>query len=470
MRNQLYVAGEWMNGKTQIPVFNPFNGEIISECQLADSTHVNLAIERAIAAQKAFSQLTSGEISSILRELVAKLEFHRAELTELIVRESAKPYRYAQGEVQRAIETFRAASEECKRSQHELIDLDWTLAGKGKLGQVIMKSAGIAAGIAPFNFPLNLVAHKVAPAFAARTPIILKPASSTPLTALFLADLIDQLEGLPKGALSVLPCSRDVGQLLVEDDRVQVLSFTGSPDVGWKMKRDAGKKKVVLELGGNAAAIVCQDASIEEAVSKLVTGAFAYSGQVCIHTQRIYVHKEIAESFIQLFCDRAAALNSQNPLLESCDFSVMIDEANAIRVENWVNEALDSGARCLVGGRRKGFLMEPTILQNTNPTMRVHAEEVFGPVVCINTFDTVEEAIAQVNDTRFGLQASVFTDSKRIVKRCFEELEVGSVIHNESTLFRVDHMPYGGIKDSGLGREGVRYAMLDYQEPRLLVE
>jgi acyl-CoA reductase-like NAD-dependent aldehyde dehydrogenase len=470
MRTQLYVGGEWIESDTQIEVTNPFTGELISKCYLANADHVREAIDKAHIAQRLFAELSSGEISSVLREIVEKFEMHQDELTDLLIKESAKPYHYAKGEVLRAIETFRIASEECKRPQNELIELDWTQSGRGKRGKLVMKSAGVAVGIAPFNFPLNLVAHKVAPSLASRTPILIKPASSTPLTALFLAQLIDEVEGLPKGAFSVLPCSREVGQLLVEDERIQVLSFTGSPDVGWKMKRDAGKKKVVLELGGNAAAIVHRDADIQDAADKLVVGAFAYSGQICIHTQRIYLHQDVADEFIRSFVEKTKALHKEDPLDKTCRFSVMIDESNAIRVRNWIAEAIDCGAECLAGGRGEGNYVEPTILRDTNTAMKVHAEEVFGPVVCINVYSDISEAIERVNDSRFGLQASVFTDSKRVLDSCFDALQVGSVIHNESTLFRVDQMPYGGIKDSGLGREGVRSAMLDYLEPRLLVE
>jgi acyl-CoA reductase-like NAD-dependent aldehyde dehydrogenase len=468
--NRLYLAGEWLESESTIEVRNPFNQQPITACFLASPTHINSAIEKALDARNDFHKLSSGEIAEILLQIAAKLEANRVEIARLIAAESGKPLRYAEGEVLRGIATFRIASEECKRPQNELIELDWTDSGRGKRGKVVMKSCGIAAGIAPFNFPLNLVAHKIAPAIASRTPIILKPSSSTPLTALFLAKLIDEVSLLPKGALSVLPCSREVGQLLVEDDRIHILSFTGSPEVGWKMKREAGKKKVVLELGGNAAAIVHKDADINEAIDKLFTGAFAYSGQVCIHTQRIYLHADIEEAFISGFVARIKILENSDPAAPSCLYSVMIDENNAERVHAWINEAIQDGATCISGGVRQGNFVEPTVCLNTTKNMKIHAEEVFGPVVCVNVYTDLDEVIAQVNDSRFGLQASVFTDSKRVLDACFDRLEVGAVIHNDSTLFRVDHMPYGGVKDSGRGREGVRYAMLDFMEPRLLVE
>jgi len=383
------------------------------------------------------------------------------------------------------VETFKVAAEECKRLPHEIIDLDWTSAGKGKQGKLIYRSAGVALGISPFNFPLNLVAHKAAPAIAARSPIILKPSSVTPLSALVLAEIVTA-SGLPKGAFSVLPCSREVAKALVEHDSIAVISFTGSPAVGWELKKQAGKKKVVLELGGNAAAIVNKDADMDTALQKLLVGGFAYSGQVCIHTQRILVHESLYPAFLKRYADMARALPAGDPQDEQTRISVMIDEKNVCRVMDWLAEAMKDGATAVTGaakaggeGRhspatntgieRIGSYVPPTVVIGAGKGMKIWDEEVFGPVVCLRPYADIDEAIELVNESRFGLQAALFSDSRSVIEHCFRRIEVGALIVNDATTFRVDHMPYGGVKDSGFGREGVKYAMLDYLEPRLLV-
>lgn len=468
MRNKIFLAGEWKETEEKLTVTNPFTQTAITDVSLADATTVNKAIEASLKCREDYMSLSSGEVSEILIQVTHSLELRLEEFTQLIIAESAKPYIYAKGEVLRAIETFRIASEECKRTPSELMDLGWSSPGIGKKGRVEYKSAGVVAGISPFNFPINLVAHKVAPAIATKSPIILKPSSLTPLSALLLAEIISETS-LPKGALSVLPSSREVGQLLVEDERISVLSFTGSPDVGWKMKSEVGKKKVVLELGGNAAAIVHKDADFDLAINKLLVGGFAYSGQVCIHTQRIFIHESLFARFENEFVKLAASLKTGNPLEESTQFSVMIDEKNAKRVESWLEEAVNQGAVILTGGKRKDLLVEPTIVKNVKRGMKIYDEEVFGPVVCIQSYTDIDEAIKLVNDSRFGLQAALFTDSNSIIEECFNKIEVGALIVNDSTTFRVDQMPYGGVKDSGFGREGVKYAMMDYLEPKLMV-
>jgi glyceraldehyde-3-phosphate dehydrogenase (NADP+) len=371
--------------------------------------------------------------------------------------------------VDRAEDTFRIAVQECLRAPGEYLRLDRTPAAEGKEGWVKYFPAGIVAGISPFNFPINLVAHKIAPALAAGCPIILKPSSSTPMTALMLAGIAAEA-GLPAGALSVLPMRRKEGDILVEDPRIAVLSFTGSPEVGWKMKARAGKKKVILELGGNAGVIVSESADIPLAVDKCVSGSFAYSGQVCIHTQRIYVHESRFEAFSQAFLEGTRKLRYGSPLEMDTDVSVMIDEDNAERVESWVAEAVQQGAKILCGGKRKGAFMEPTVITDTRPRMKVCALEVFGPVVVLEKFSDFDAALEALNDSRYGLQAGVFTQNIEEMDKAFNKLEVGGVILNDAPTFRVDHMPYGGLKDSGLGREGVRYAMMEMLEPRILVK
>lgn len=468
MKSDLFLGGQWISSTEKMNVLNPFDETVIATISLADEEHIERAIALAGKAKKAYASLSTGDISAILMQITQELEARIEEFANLIVLESGKPYRYARGEVQRGIETFRVAAEECKRIPGEILALDWTEPGRGKKGRVEYKSVGIIAGISPFNFPLNLVAHKIAPAIATGSPILLKPSSSTPLTALLLADVI-AYTNLPEGALSVLPCSRVTGQKLVEDPRINVLSFTGSPDVGWKMKAQAGKKKVVLELGGNAAAIVHKDADIAATVQKLIVGGYAYSGQVCIHTQRIFIHKDKYAEFRELYCQEVEKLRAGDPSDKDTRYGVMIDEKNAMRVEDWLKEAEEYGAKIICGGERKGALILPAVVENAAKGMKIWDEEVFGPVVCLDYYSTLYEVIDKVNDSRFGLQASVFSTDHEVLETCYERLEVGGMIVNESTTFRVDQMPYGGVKDSGFGREGVKYAMMDYLEPKLMV-
>jgi glyceraldehyde-3-phosphate dehydrogenase (NADP+) len=388
---------------------------------------------------------------------------------EVLAMEACKPIKYALAEIARAIQTIIIAAEESKRLQGEYLSIDWTAAGKGKEGWVKYFPIGIVAGIAPFNFPINLAIHKIAPAIAAGCPIILKPASSTPLSTLEFAKIVDKTS-LPKGALSILPMDRNAGNQLVTDERFKLLTFTGSPEVGWKMKNDAGKKKVILELGGNAGVIITKTADIDVAVAKCVAGGFAYSGQVCIHAQRMYVHFDIFEEFIQKFDNAVKLLKQGNPLDTQTDISSMIDETNAIRVEDWVNEAINSGAKIICGGIRNGAFYPPTILTDTHKDMKVCAMEVFGPVVTLEPYHEFQDALNYINDSRFGLQAGVFTNSIDEMNHAFNQLEVGGVIINDVPTFRVDHAPYGGIKDSGLGREGVKYAILDMTEAKILIK
>jgi glyceraldehyde-3-phosphate dehydrogenase (NADP+) len=377
--------------------------------------------------------------------------------------------KYANGEIDRAIQTIIVAAEESKRIEGEYISIDWTLAGKGKEAWVKYFPVGLVAGIAPFNFPINLAIHKIAPAIASGCPIILKPASSTPLSTLEFAKIVDKTS-LPKGALSILPMDRNTGNLLVTDERFKLLTFTGSPEVGWKMKADAGKKKVVLELGGNAGVIITQSADIENAVAKCIVGGFAYSGQVCIHAQRFYVHNSIFDIFVTKFKEAVNKLLIGDPLNLNTDIASMIDESNAIRVEEWVNEAIENGAKVICGGIRKGCFYPPTVLTETKKDMKVCALEVFGPVVTLESYEYYTDAIKFINDSIYGLQSGVFTDSIDEMNIAFNELEVGGVVINDVPTFRVDHAPYGGIKDSGLGREGVRYAMQDMLEAKILIK
>ncbi len=466
---EIFVAGKFIKTSTELKVTNPYNGQLVATTFLAGQPELEMAISAAQAARKSMHNLPSFRRYEILMLIRNRLAERREEFGRLLMLESGKPIRYALGEIDRSIQTFTVAAEESKRLPKEYLSLDWTPAGEKKEGLVKYFPVGIVAGIAPFNFPLNLAVHKIAPAIAAGCPIILKPSSVTPLSTLLLAQIISET-GLPEGSVSILPMDRTTGNSLVTDPRIALLSFTGSPEVGWKMKAGAGKKKVVLELGGNAGVIVSRSTDIGLALSKCLVGAFSYSGQVCIHTQRIYIHQEIFPEFINRFADLVKGIKTGDPASAETEFSSMIDEANALRVENWVNEALDGGARLVCGGKREGTMYSPTVLTNTNASMNVCSSEVFGPVVTLEQFKDFESAVEQMNNTRFGLQAGVFTNDIQEMNRAFEALEVGGVIINDVPTFRVDHMPYGGIKDSGQGREGVKYAMMDMLEPRILVK
>ena len=462
------IGGVFKTTSNTIDVINSYNGELIAKCSLAGKEDLEDAIDAAQSIEKEMAEMPSYKKQEILNGIADRLYSERDELAKILAQEACKPIKLALGEVYRAIQTFRIAAEECKRLPSEYIQLDWTPAGEGKEGLVKYFPVGLVSGISPFNFPLNLTVHKVAPAIAAGCPIILKPARSTPLSALELARIAYEA-GLPKGAFSVLPMDREAGSQLVTDGRFNLLTFTGSPPVGWKMKDMAGKKRVVLELGGNAGVIVTETANLKKAVSKCVTGAFSYSGQVCIHTQRIYVHASIFDDFISSMATSTTKLIVGAPLDPNTDISAMIDEDNAKRVEDWVKEATEGGASIVCGGKRDGAIFEPTIITRTNPTMKVCCEEVFGPVVIIEPYSDFSKAVELVNSSPFGLQAGVFTNSINEENHAFQELKVGGVIINDVPTFRVDHMPYGGIKDSGLGREGVKYAMHDMLEPKLLV-
>jgi acyl-CoA reductase-like NAD-dependent aldehyde dehydrogenase len=465
---RIYNAGKFISTTKTLEVINPYDASVVAKTYQAGQQELEEAITAAEKVQKEMRNLPSYKRYEILMQIADGLTKDRKRLGKVLAQESGKPLIYAQGEIDRAAQTFVVAAEEAKRLPSEYMSLDWTASGKGREGIVKYFPVGLVAGIAPFNFPLNLAVHKVAPAIAAGCPIILKPASSTPLSTLELAKIIDKTD-LPKGAVSIIPMDRESGNQLVTDERFKLLSFTGSPVVGWEMKKHAGKKKVVLELGGNAGVIVTETANMDKAIKQSLIGAFSYSGQVCIHAQRIYVQKSAFNTFVEEFTEATKGLKFGDPCDKNTDVSSMIDEKNAMRIESWVNEAVKDGAKVLYGGERKGTFYTPTILSNTTLDMKVCSLEAFGPIVVIEPFDTFQEAIDMVNTSVFGLQAGVFTNSLKEMKYAHEELEVGGVVINDIPTFRVDHMPYGGVKDSGLGREGVKYAMHDMLEPRILI-
>jgi len=467
--NKIYIAGEFVSTKQKLEVLNPYDNTIVGFTYIAGKEEFELAISKALSVKKEMQNLASHKKHTILMNIANAIKSKKEELALILAKEAGKPLKYALGEIDRVVQVFVIAAEESKRLPKEYFSIDWTPAGENKEAFVKHFPIGIVAGIAPFNFPLNLAVHKIAPAIAAGNPIIIKPARSTPLTVLELAKIIDNTD-LPKGALSVLPMDREAGNQLVTDDRINMLSFTGSPVVGWKMKSNAGKKKVALELGGNAGVVVSESADVESSVKKCVVGSFAYSGQVCIHVQRIYVHEDIFDSFLNGFIEETQKLKFGSPEDINTDISSMIDEENAVRVEEWVNEAKEDGARVLLGGKRNGTYFEPTIITNTKQTMKVCSLEVFGPVVTIEKYSNYNSAITDVNNSEFGLQAGVFTNNIKEMNQAFNEIEVGGVIINDVPTFRVDHMPYGGVKNSGFGREGIKYSIHEMMEPKLIVK
>lgn len=466
---QIYAGGRFIRTDAVLDIRNPYNNEIAGRTWLAGVNELEIAIGQAQSIEKELRALPSYLKYEVLQKIAFAIKSEREQFARLLCLESAKPMRYALTEIDRAIQTIVIASEEARRLPKEYLDLDWTTAGAYKEGLVKYFPIGLVGGISPFNFPLNLAVHKIAPAIAAGCPVILKPSSQTPLSTLKLATIIDETE-LPKGAVSIIPMDRSTGNLLVTDYRIKLLTFTGSPEVGWKMKNQAGKKKVILELGGNAAVIVTETADIESAVAKCVVSGFSYSGQVCIHTQRIYVHRTVFDDFTEKFVKKVKLLKAGNPMLTETEISVMIDESNAVRVEEWVNESVAQGAVVLAGGKREGSFFQPTVLTNTENNMKVCALEIFGPVVVLESYDKFATAVSLVNESRYGLQAGIFTNELDQMNMAFDQLDVGGVIVNDVPSFRVDHMPYGGVKDSGMGREGVRYAIKDMMEAKILVK
>jgi acyl-CoA reductase-like NAD-dependent aldehyde dehydrogenase len=450
-------------------VRDPAHGDALAgSTYLANAEQLEAAVTAAVDVADEMRRLPAYVRGPALRHISAGIARRRDEFVDLISRESGKTVRDAGVEIDRAVITFRLGAEEAERMVGETIPLDITPSGRGRTGITRRFPVGPVAGISPFNFPVNLSAHKLSPAIAAGCPIVLKPPTRDPLTMLAITELIDETE-LPAGAVSVLPMSRHLGDSLVSDDRFKLLSFTGSPAVGWRMKERAGQKKVVLELGGNAGAIVDASADLDWAVKRTLVGAFAFSGQVCISVQRLYVHADVWDEFMQRLVAGASALVMGDPLDPATDLGPMVEPAAAERTESWVREAEAAGARILLGGRAGGPWFPPTVIVDAPPSAQVCSEEAFAPLVVAFPFDTLDEAIARVNDSRFGLQCGVFTNDLAGSWRAFEDLEVGGVVINDVPTYRADHMPYGGVKDSGLGREGLRWAMDDMTETRIMV-
>jgi glyceraldehyde-3-phosphate dehydrogenase (NADP+) len=465
---RILLDGRWTEGSERFTVHAPFTGEAIAEVFSAADAENDEAIGAAVDAAAEMRKAPRYEVAAGLRRIASGIELRKDEFARILAEEAAKPIRYAVGEVERAIATFSAAAGEAERFAGEVIPLDAQPNGKGKTGWTLRIPRGVVYGITPFNFPLNLVAHKVAPALASGNAIIVKPSPRTPLSSLLLGEVFLE-SGLPAGALQIVPAEVRYIERVLADERVAVLSFTGSADVGWDLKSHARKKAVILELGGNASVIIDESADLERSVERSITGAFAYSGQVCISAQRIFVHERLFDEWTKRFTDLANAMRAGDPLEEGTEISVMIDEKAATRAESWVNEAVDHGANVLCGGKRKGAMMPPTVLSDTDVEMRVVSEEVFAPIAVVEKFSDFEDAVAMANIGRYGLQAGVFTRDLQKMQYASNHLDYGGVIVNDVPTFRVDNMPYGGAKDSGFGREGVRYAMEEMTEPRLIV-
>ncbi len=465
----IFLAGRWVESPDVLVVDNPADPKTPAGATYnATPEQYEEAVEAAVAAFEVTRKLPAYERGRILREISAGIRERREELGRLIALEAGKPIRDALVEVDRAVLTFRLGAEEAERMVGEVIPLDLMPASRDRVGITRRFPIGPIAAISPFNFPLNLAAHKLAPAIASGNPIVLKPPSADPLTMLTIAEIIDAA-GPPAGSVSILPMTRELGDRMVADERFKLLTFTGSPSVGWRMKERAGKKKVVLELGGNAGVIVDATADLDWAVKRCLIGAYAYAGQVCISVQRMFVHESVWDTFMERFVAGVAALKVGDPMDPTTDVGPMVDANQASRTQRWVDEAIALGATVVAGGQADGNFFPPTVLTDVPLTAQVCSNEAFAPLVVAFPFHDLDEAIARVNDSMFGLQTGVFTNDLAGAWRAFAELDVGGVIINDIPTYRIDHMPYGGIKDSGLGREGLRWAIEDMTEIRIMV-
>jgi glyceraldehyde-3-phosphate dehydrogenase (NADP+) len=462
------IGNQWRHTATTATIRNPYNGKPVADICLAGKAEADEAAARAVEAAPAMRRLPAHVRAGALRTIAGRLAARQDEVARMLTAESGKPITDARREVGRAVQTFTIAAEEAARIAGDVIPMDLTPGMDRHLSLTRRVPVGPVLGITPFNFPLNLVAHKVAPCLAAGNPMVLKPAPQTPLTSLLLAEMVLEA-GLPPGALSVVPCENAVAEQMVTDERFKVLSFTGSAAVGWMLKAKSGKKRVLLELGGNAGVIVEPDADVALAAQRCAAGGYAYSGQTCISVQRVFVHESVYDRFVDQFVTRVKGLATGDPGDDATVIGPLIDEAAARRVEQWIQEAVAQGARVLAGGKRSGSVVEATVLADVTPAMKVSCREVFGPVVAVSRYQDFAAALASLNESDYGLQAGVFTQDIDRIFRAYHELEVGAVLANEIPTFRAEHMPYGGVKDSGLGREGVRYAIEEMTELKLLI-
>ncbi|HLG23022.1 MAG TPA: aldehyde dehydrogenase family protein [Candidatus Manganitrophaceae bacterium] len=464
---KFWIGGKWKTSSQKLEVINPYNGETVGGAYSASADDVEEAIASSVKAFEETRRLPAFRRAEALRLISEGIAARREEIAKMITLESGKPISDARGEVNRAVNTFQIAGEEAKRIPGEVIPLDLLAGSEGRVGVARRFPVGPVIGISPFNFPLNLVAHKIAPALAAGNSIILKPAPKTPLTALLLAEIISTA-GLPDGAVNVFFCPNDLAEKIVVDPRMKIFSFTGSAAVGWYLKEKANKKRVILELGGNAGVIIHSDADLDYAAKRCLVGAFSYSGQVCISVQRIFVQEKIYRPFLDLFIPLIQSLKIGDPMDEKTTMGSMVDQKAAERLDGWIQEAFSQGAKVLIGGKRSGALLEPTVLTETKPEMEVNRREVFGPLVTVTPYTRFEDAIQRMNDSPYGLQAGLFTRDIKEIFHAFEEIQVGGLIVNDVPTYRIDHMPYGGIKESGFGREGLRYAIEEMTELKFM--
>ena len=462
------LAGELADRADKWEIRSPWSGDVVGRAALAGPADVEAAIAAAVSAAPAAAAMPTHARAALLERIAAAVAAAREDLARLLAAEAGKPLAAARTELDRTIFVFRQGAEEARRIRGEVMPMDLMPHGDKRWGLTRRFPLAPIAAITPFNFPLLLAAHKIAPAIACGATMVLKPPPQDPLSTLALARLVNEA-CCPAGMVSVLPCANDVAAPLIDDPRIRMLTFTGSARVGWSFRERAPMKRVALELGGNAAAIIEPDADLDHAVKRCIFGGYTYSGQSCISVQRVLVHERVYDGFVAKYTAAVGALRTGDPLAEGTDVGPMIDQANAERAEAWIREAVQAGAVVPVGGGRKGAVLEPAVLLDTTSEMRVNREELFAPATTVRRYAEFDEALAIANDSPYGLQAGVFTNDLRRIWRAFEALEVGGVIVNDVSGFRVDHMPYGGVKQSGLGREGVRYAIEDMTEVRLLV-
>lgn len=464
----LYLNNETAQPNTDLEVTDKYTNEVAFRTALATPDVIEEAIAGAVAAAEPMAAMASYERQNVLQHCVNRFKERFDELAYSLCVEAGKPIKDAEGETTRLIDTFRIAAEESVRNYGEVQPLDISARAKGYMGMWKRVPIGPCSFISPFNFPLNLAAHKIAPAIAVGCPFVMKPASKTPLGAIIMGEILAETD-LPKGAFSILPASRDGADLFTVDERLKLLSFTGSPGVGWDLKAKAGKKKVVLELGGNAAVIIDHDADLDDALERVVFGAFYQSGQSCIGVQRIIIHESIYDKFRDMLVTKTKSLVSGDPKERDTFIGPMISEGEAKRLHGWIESAVDGGATLLCGGDRKGNMLEATLLENVDTSADAYREEAFGPLALLSRFSDFGAALNEVNDSKFGLQAGIFTRDLFKTLDAWDRLDVGGVVINDVPSYRVDNMPYGGVKDSGLGREGIRFAMEDMTEIRNLV-
>ena len=463
------INGQPVTGQGQlIELRHHFTQEMIAQGHELSPEQVDQAVSAARAAQQVMAEMPRHKRAALLRETAARIEQRSEEIARMITLECGKPIKLSRSEVGRSVELFGFAADEAKRFTGEMVPIDASSRGEGRMAFTRREPIGVVGAITPFNFPLNLVSHKVAPALAVGNTIVHKPTINTPRTALLLAQAITEA-GAPPGAINVLLGSVSVGEAMVTHPGIDMISFTGSPTVGWRIKERSGRKRTLLELGSNSATIIDADADLDRAIPRCVSGAFDYSGQICISVQRIFIHQAIAQQFTERFLAAVGKLRLGDPLEEDTDLGPMINLEAAERIESWVKEAVAGGAQMLTGGRREGAMYEPTVLTKVSPEMKVSCLEAFAPIVTLTTFSTLDEAIELVNDSIYGLQAGIYTNDLAHAFEAAKRIKVGGVIINDIPNWRVDQMPYGGIKESGVGREGVRYTMEEMTDIKLVV-